>query len=372
MVEEIIIFIILGLYFFLMIVVLTGVSLYKNTINSPKKTINEDSYFSVIISVRNESVRIENLLKSILNQKYDKSKVEWLFVDDFSNDNTVDIIRKILNEEVNYKILQAEGKGKKQAQKTGGENARFDKLIFLDADVVLPNNYLQHVAHQFNNCDLLIMPVSFKYENNTVAKWAYYEQLILNALNVGFGYFFKPLFANGANMAVKKSVYLDTVTIRKDWDLASGDDVFLLQACTQLHKKIKVAYQPEVLVQTIPPQSWKELLYQKIRWAAKMKRYPLDLSFITGLIISLFNLLYIILPILSVFQIKYVEYFAIIFLIKMMIDKMLLFLVVKLLKTEYNKPESFIISVFYPYYQWIILALSMINKPVEWKGRKVI
>ena len=100
-----------------MIVVLTGVSLYKNTINSPKKTINEDSYFSVIISVRNESVRIENLLKSILNQKYDKSKVEWLFVDDFSNDNTVDIIRKILNEEVNYKILQAEGKEKKKDRK---------------------------------------------------------------------------------------------------------------------------------------------------------------------------------------------------------------------------------------------------------------
>jgi cellulose synthase/poly-beta-1,6-N-acetylglucosamine synthase-like glycosyltransferase len=349
---------------------LIGITLYEKNIQNLSND-NSHKSFSIIIPFRNEEQRINLLLNSITNQNYCKEKVEWIFIDDFSEDNTTELIHKTLLNQVNFKIYKSKQPGKKYAQLTGVKKSTFNYLIFTDADVQLPENYLHTINKHFAETDLMIMPVSFIYTKSWISKWSYYEQQILNALNVGFGYFSKPLFANGANLAITKKAYLETLTLRNDFSISSGDDVFLLQACRKLKKKIKLNYTPQVVVYTLPPQNLKELIYQKIRWALKMKLLPYDYTFIVGITILIFNLLYIILPILILYQIKYVEYFTIIFLFKMMIDKMLLFLVVKLLKTRINKPESFIISALYPFYQWIILFAGIVFKSATWKGRKV-
>ena len=57
-------------------------------------------FVSTIIVVRNEREYIEKSLMSLINQDYPKERYEIIIVDDCSNDDTVNIIRKIQDERI--------------------------------------------------------------------------------------------------------------------------------------------------------------------------------------------------------------------------------------------------------------------------------
>ncbi|MDD5193303.1 MAG: glycosyltransferase [Candidatus Nanoarchaeia archaeon] len=87
---------------------------------------------SIVMPVYNEQEKIENCLKSIREQDYPQDKIEIVFVDDDSTDNTLQIakefkIKKIRNGKHDYDIGKSLG-----IKASSGEY-----LMFLDADNVL-------------------------------------------------------------------------------------------------------------------------------------------------------------------------------------------------------------------------------------------
>lgn len=109
---------------------------------------------SVIIPTKNEKRRIENSLRSLLNQTY--SNIEIIIVDS-SVDGTVEIITRVLKESpFPYKILPQKSKGVGAAQALGLKEATGDIITFLHADQYFPPNFIKETVKPFCESDKIV------------------------------------------------------------------------------------------------------------------------------------------------------------------------------------------------------------------------
>lgn len=109
---------------------------------------------SVIIPMYNEERYIKKFLDSILNQDYDFSKVEFIFIDGNSQDKTVEILKKELNKSnILYKILSNDKKITPISLNIGIQNSSNDIIIRLDVHSEYPKNYLSKCVYYITNVD---------------------------------------------------------------------------------------------------------------------------------------------------------------------------------------------------------------------------
>jgi glycosyltransferase involved in cell wall biosynthesis len=95
---------------------------------------------SVIIPTLNEENYLPNLLKS-LKQNLKNINSEVIIVDGYSKDKTIQVARK--SGIKNLRIFRARKGGPSYQRNYGARKARAYWLLFLDADVVLPKNFLK-------------------------------------------------------------------------------------------------------------------------------------------------------------------------------------------------------------------------------------
>lgn len=221
---------------------------------------------SIIIPFHNEFSRIMPLLESLNRQQPGGKPVELIFADDCSTDATAERIRSTLK--IPFSIIQLDHKsGKKQALHQAILKARHDFILTLDADVELPDNYI-HSLFQLPESDMTILPVKMGgkklHQHLAAVEFDWLQILTFGAA--------KPGLCNGANLLFRKSAYLNVFASRSDFDLASGDDVFLLSAFLKLNRKINRIHDDELTVKTPAPQNAKELFQQRRRWIGKLSR----------------------------------------------------------------------------------------------------
>ncbi len=97
-------------------------------------------FFSVIIPCLNEEKYLPKLLKDLQGQ-IDRN-FEVIVVDGKSEDRTVEVARKF-----EYSVLEADKKNVSYQRNLGAKNARGKWLVFFDADVRIPANFLSEVHH---------------------------------------------------------------------------------------------------------------------------------------------------------------------------------------------------------------------------------
>tara|TARA_Y100000310_G_C20588080_1_gene766512 strand:+ start:125 stop:973 length:849 start_codon:yes stop_codon:yes gene_type:complete len=95
---------------------------------------------SVIIPSYNEEDNIEKCLKTILNQTYENYEV--IVIDDSSTDKTVKIIESFKK----VKLLKQNHLGPGIARNLGAKSSEGEILIFVDADMEFPRDYLQKLV----------------------------------------------------------------------------------------------------------------------------------------------------------------------------------------------------------------------------------
>jgi len=108
---------------------------------------------SIVIITLNEEKNLDELLKSIRRQNY--KDYEVIISDAGSKDRTREIARKAGCQVVNGG-LPARGRN------LGARNARGEFIIFIDADVILPEKFLDNVIEQIKREDADIASVSLK------------------------------------------------------------------------------------------------------------------------------------------------------------------------------------------------------------------
>lgn len=95
---------------------------------------NEKYLITVVIPVYNVEKYIDEAMDSIINQSIGFEKIEVLFVDDSSKDNSKEICMKYVNKYSNVKYIFQKNMGVSAARNNGIDNATGKYINFLDAD----------------------------------------------------------------------------------------------------------------------------------------------------------------------------------------------------------------------------------------------
>ena len=121
---------------------------------------------SVIIPVYNRQDIVAHTVQSVLNQT--DRDLEVLVVDDGSTDDTRAVIQNLADSRVNYFYKANDGPA--SARNFGLSKARGEYIAFLDSDDLWPENYLQVILANLENCpgfSAAYTPITVFYPDGT-------------------------------------------------------------------------------------------------------------------------------------------------------------------------------------------------------------
>jgi len=258
---------------------------------------------SVIIPFRNEERNLPALLESLEKQSYN-GVIEIIFVNDGSDDNGVDIIKKYLNhnggsgagtvnghiqgnEAISVKIIDLRLSGsvkltsKQQALDLGAAESSQPLMLFTDADMVLAPDWAENLVRSqiASGADLVFGHTSIITGKNVTADkyigvkpktsvFALFEAYQLEFL-FAFAYAFSKLNLTGSCMGNNLLVVKDTY-VKCGGQRGVGYNIVEDRALLELLRKkgfLTAAAEPfHVTAKTWPSRSLKQFFNQTARW----------------------------------------------------------------------------------------------------------
>lgn len=351
------------------------IGMNKSKVVKNKKVLPKNR-FSIVIPFRDEAQNLPNLINSISALNYPSELFEILFVNDDSQDNFNSIIEafKKQNPKLNLHLIQNIRKTqspKKDAINTAINVAKFEWIVTTDADCLVPKLWLQlfNIIIEEEKPVFISAPVKFNEQNSFLFHFQHlnFTSLIGSTMG-GFG-IKKPFMCNGANLCYSKSAFLELDGFEDNNNIASGDDIFLMEKMLKAYpKKVKFLKSTEAIVETNAENSWKFFINQQIRWASKSASYKSLFAKFVGMVVFLENLLVLILGISAVLFAEFWIYFTLVFTVKIIVDFMLIAQTAFFLKSTKWLKYYLRVSVLYPFFIVFTVFLSTF-KNYEWKGR---
>lgn len=355
-----------SVYSILMLIALYG--FFKKQYFSDSSSV----FVSVIVPCRNEEKNIPLLLKSLLNQNY--PNYEIIFVDDLSTDRTTEILaeqQRIFPEKISVYKTDPALSGKKQALLLGVENAKGEIIITTDADCIHSEKWIYDLVSAFQN-DKIKMTAGCVVLNNPGSIFAHIQQLdqlALTAISAGFQKAGLPVMCSGANLAFRKSAFIETGNYQSHLDEISGDDVFLMHRFVKKYGNTSIVFVTEenALVKTAPVSTISQFISQRFRWGEKSKRYklffPVFLAFVTASASILLLTGLLLLPV----DHAHIMLLSISLGTKATIDFLLLFLTGRVLGATASLWYFFPAFLFHLLYVPGISIAALFTKKVNWK-----
>ena len=161
---------------------------------------------SVIVPVYNTSAYVEECVRSILNQSY--TNLELLLVDDGSKDNSLDICRKLSDEDNRIIVLHQENKGVSAARKLGVEHSRGDILCFVDSDDIIDKDALSVMLTKMTG-DIDIV-TTWETVEQTISGSEYVNRLLEKTTNLAlWGKLYrKDLVVRSHALDIRREIYI--------------------------------------------------------------------------------------------------------------------------------------------------------------------
>lgn len=327
---------------------------------------------SVIIPFRNEVNNIENLIIQLSKLDYPTEKLNFIFVDDKSEDQSHFNFSNI-KLKFPFTVLTSNGIGKKAALQTGVEHAQTNWIVTTDADIQCEADWLKklfsidNLSDQVMICGVVMIHPS-KSQNQFVYDFQKLEFSMLQAAGAASLHLGNPLLNSGANLAFQKKYWEKIGGYKSHAHIASGDDTFLMLEFSKVFNS-GVIPNPDALIKTNPVDSWNSLYAQRVRWSGKTKYYKDRYIQLVGILILLASLP---LPFMlfCVDDIERLLIFLTTISIRFHFERKLL---VKW-NAKYNLEENWFstlkMSLFYPLF---IISLALISplKRISWKGRRM-
>ena len=105
-----------------------------------------EELISVIIPVHNGAKYLKRISKCVLHQSY--KNIELIFVENFSKDNSLSILKSIEKRDSRVKLLESKERGTSLARKKGVEHANGKYTVFMDQDDVYIDTYSLENMHR--------------------------------------------------------------------------------------------------------------------------------------------------------------------------------------------------------------------------------
>ncbi len=250
---------------FIVLVLLLGILRTRRQATAVFPSTESGSGLSVVIPFRNEAERILPLLHSI-NAAHLPTDLEFIFVDDRSDDRTFSVIGSVLT--TPFQLLKNTGPvGKKGAIQTGVRGAMYPNILTLDADVSFGADYFIEISTR-TGPDMVILPVAMKQSGVLTFPGAV-EFSFLQFAGLGFAALNYPVLCSGANLLFRRSLFLQVDPLREDYAIVSGDDVFLLKKFKERKAQIMIDASRALSVETRTPETLTALIAQRRRWLSK-------------------------------------------------------------------------------------------------------
>lgn len=254
---------------------------YHNKLNAYRITeeLNEAQFpVSVIISARNEAENLSKYLPNILEQQYPVFEV--VVINDCSVDDSEYILEQFEHKYSHLKVVRvtehAKFKtGKKFAVTMGIKAAKYDHLLFTDADCQpVSENWIARMAAQFQNPEhQIILGYSPYYKTGSLVNILIRFETVKTAIN----YFSAALRGNaymgvGRNMAYTKDVFFKAKGFASHMHIMSGDDdLFVNQNATPQNTAIEI--HPDSFMYSEPKAGFGAWFRQKRRHMGAGKMY---------------------------------------------------------------------------------------------------
>ncbi len=202
---------------------------------------------TVIICARNEDDNLTEFLPKILMQNY--SEFEVVVVNDCSTDNTENVIDEFAKifpnlKKVNIKEDDYYKHGKKFAVMVGIKGAKYDNLIFTDADCFPANeNWLNDMSSGFvNKREIVLGYGAYKKEIGFLNKLIRFDTFLIAANYLSAAIKGHPYMGVGRNLAYKKDLFYKQKGFSKHYHIVSGDDdLFINQAANKNNTNIAIS-----------------------------------------------------------------------------------------------------------------------------------
>ena len=256
--------------------------------------------FSIVIPARNEAANIEACIAGILVQNYPTHLFEVIVIDDFSEDETADIVASLALQHNNVRLLRLQDftkdeniiAYKKRAIEIAIEQANHAWIITTDADCSFTNNWLAtYDAYiQEHNCVMVAAPVTYKNTGSFLSIFQVLDFISLQGITAAAVASGSHTLCNGANLCYSKKAF-ETVGKFSGIDhLPSGDDMLLMHKMKQSFEgKIGYLYAADAVVTTAPSATLELFIQQRIRWSSKALGYQDKLIFWILLLVYLVN-----------------------------------------------------------------------------------
>lgn len=243
---------------------------------------------SIVICAKNEAQNLHKNLPLIFEQEYPTFQV--VVVNDCSSDETADILEEFEKKHNNLHIVtlkedEIRDHYKKLALTIGIKGAKYDHMLFTDADCVPKSKeWLKTMAACYTNEKQIVIGYgAYKkttgFLNKLIRFDAYYGALQY----LSFALIGKPYMGVGRNLGYRKEFFFANKGFSKHYHIQSGeDDLFVNQNARD--NNFAVEFSEKSHTETDAKKSYKTWKIQKMRHLSTSKFYRSGDRFRIGLI----------------------------------------------------------------------------------------
>ncbi|MGH2575188.1 MAG: glycosyltransferase [Ignavibacteria bacterium] len=367
---ELILFIIITLYFIEHAVLFTG--LLKN-LDRSSLTFNNPHDFpsvSIIVAAKNEEFNIGSCINSLLKLVYPDDKLEIIVINDNSADKTKEIIQSYNRGDRRIKYLETKGrigplKGKANALAQAIKESKGEIIFTTDADSEVKPTWVKETIKYFDEKTGVVCGYSLMKPKNLFWGIQSFDWLYLLTLCSGADGINKQLSCVGNNMSYRRKTY-EEVGGYENIEFSVTEDFKLLHTIKdKTNWGMKFPVNSETLNDTVPCLTYKELYQQKKRWGIG----GLDIG-IPGYFVGLMGWLTGAMILFSWFFVG-IEVYLFLLILKLMIDFLFTFPVIK--KFNFYGILKYFISfeIYFALYSLLLPFILILSRRVVWKEQKL-
>ena len=339
------------------------------------ETNNRFPSVSVVICAKNEAENLRRFLPKVINQKYPKFQV--VLINDASYDDTLEVMEDLQSKHpnlikiVNVKNNEAFWANKKYALTLGIKAAKYEYLIFTDADCEpASDRWLQHITSQFTSSKRIVLGYGpyFKVKHSFLNKLIRFETLMTAIQYFSYAKAGMPYMGVGRNLAYTKNDFFKVNGFIKHMHVRSGDDDLFINQVAQA-ENTAICIHPESFTFSTPKQTWKTWFDQKRRHISTAQHYKPLHKVLLALYYSCNLLFWLLMIILLISQFEWKIVLGII-----AIKFILQWVIVGFGAKKLHERDLLWLLPFYELllicFQLTIFISNRISKPAPWKQAK--
>jgi poly-beta-1,6-N-acetyl-D-glucosamine synthase len=342
----------------------------KTAVGNVSEIIQPSERCSIIIPVRNESKTIRSLLDDLLHQSY--KNFEVIVVNDHSIDQTGELISQYMATDSRLKLYHSTNEGKKAALSQGIMESTGEIILTTDGDCRIGKRWLEGMMRSFQKKEIQFVFGGVKIMGDSFfSRIQSHEFLSLIGTAVASLAYDFPTMCNGANLAFRKSAFMEVGGYSGNFHVASGDDEFLMRKIFLTYPTgISFAKGADTVVATRAADTLKQFFHQRIRWAGKWRHNPSLPTQLLALSIFTFHTSVILLLLGALRGWVDLSMALALLIIKAIAECFFLKYVARYLDVKWNWAAFTVLQVMYPFY---VVGTAFVSNfsSYEWKGRKL-